>query len=128
MKGLANLILRRRWTVVVVWILLTVFGAFSAVQVSNRWLEQFSIPGYAAYEANQRTLHTFGNGEQAPLVAVFTAQGDVTNETGIAAAVSAAAAANPNSRSSSYFSTRSRVYVSKDGHTTFALNPPSPEG
>jgi putative drug exporter of the RND superfamily len=127
-KGLANVILRRRWTVVVVWILLTVFGAFSAVQVSNRWLEQFSIPGYAAYEANQRTLHTFGNGEQAPLVAVFTAQGDVTKETGIAAAVAAAAAANPSSRSSSYFSTRSRVYVSKDGHTTFAEIYPSGEG
>ena len=53
------------------WLVLTVFGAFSAAKVSNRWLEQFSIPGYSAYEANQRTLKDFGTGEQAPLVAVF---------------------------------------------------------
>ena len=36
-------------------------------QVSKRWLEQFSIPGYPAYEANQRALKTFGTGEQPPL-------------------------------------------------------------
>ena len=50
-------------------------------QIGNRWFESFSIPGYSAYEANQRTLKTFGNGEQAPLVAVFRSKGDVTKET-----------------------------------------------
>ena len=58
--------------IVIAWIALTVLGAYAANAVSSRWLEQFSIPGYSAYEANQRALKTFGTGENAPLVAVFT--------------------------------------------------------
>ena len=68
---LAHVIVRRRRLVIGLWIVLTAFGAFSASQVSKRWFQSFSIPGYSAYEANQRTLHAFGSGEQAPLVAVF---------------------------------------------------------
>ena len=75
---LAHLIVRHRRAVIVAWVLLTLFGAYSAGQVSKRWFESFSIPGYSAYEANQRTLHTFGTGEQAPLVAVFHSPGDTT--------------------------------------------------
>jgi len=122
---LAHQIVRHRRLVIGAWILLTLFGAFSAGQVANRWFESFSIPGYSSYEANQRTLKTFGTGEQAPLVAVFRSDGDVTKQAGIAAAIAAAAKINPGSRVSSYFSTGSRAYVSKDGHTTFAeIYPP----
>ncbi len=95
LEGLAHLMVRRRWTVISVWAVLTLFGAFSAGQVSKRWLTSFSIPGYSAYEANQRTLQTFGNGEMAPMVAVFHSDGDITKETGIAKAVAAAAAREP---------------------------------
>jgi putative drug exporter of the RND superfamily len=122
---LAHVIMRRRKSVIAVWLVLTIFGAFSAQEVSKRWFQSFSIPGYSAYEANQRTLKTFGSGEQAPLVAVFHSSGDVTKATGIQRAVAAAAGVNPGSRVSSYFSTGDRVYVSKDGHTTFAeIYPP----
>jgi len=125
MTALANFVLRRRKLIVAAWILLTLLGAYSANAVSKRWLEQFSIPGYSAYEANQRTLKAFGTGAQAPLVAVFVAKGDVTKESGIAKATAAGAKVNPGSRVSSYFSTGSPAYVSKDGHTTFAeLYPP----
>jgi putative drug exporter of the RND superfamily len=117
---LAHVIVRHRRAVIGLWIVLTLFGAFSAGQVSKRWFESFSIPGYSAYEANQRTLKTFGTGEQAPLVAVFHTSGDVTKQTGIADAIAAAARVNPGSRVSSYWSTGSRAYVSKDGHTAFA--------
>ena len=49
----------------------------------------------------------------------------MTKATGIPKAVAAAAAVNPGSRTASYFSTHSRLYVSKDGHTTFAtIYPP----
>ena len=102
------------------WIVLTVFGAFSAGQVSKRWLTQFSIPGAQAYEANQRALHVFGSGAQAPMVAVFHSAGDVTKQPGIAKAIARAQAVNPKSRVSSYFTTGSNIYVSKDRHTTFA--------
>ena len=126
---LGHLVYRRRKTVIAVWIVLTVFGAFSAAKVSNRWFESFSIPGYSAYEANQRTLKTYGTGEQAPLVALFQSSGDVTKEKGITDAINEAADVNPGSRVSSYWSTNSRAYVSKDGHTTFAeIYPPGTPG
>src|SRR5262249_61925013 len=78
LAGLAHFLMRHRRLVAGVWIALTIFGAFSAQQVSKRWLEQFSIPGFSAYEANQRTLKTFGSGEQAPNIAVLRVKGDVT--------------------------------------------------
>src|SRR5947207_15720114 len=115
---------RRRRVVIVAWVLLTLFGAYSAQKVSKRWFESFSIPGYSAYEANQRTLHVFGTGEQAPLVAVFHSSGDVT-KSNATKAISAAASVNPGSRVSSYWSTGNRAYVSRDGHTAFAeIYPP----
>ncbi len=122
----AHVVARRRKLVVAAWAILTLFGAaVSAPHVSKRWFQSFSIPGYSAYEANQRTLHTFGTGEQAPLVAVFRSKGDVTQNTQITQAVAKAAAVNPGSRVSSYFSTGSLAYVSKDRHTTFAeIYPP----
>jgi putative drug exporter of the RND superfamily len=120
LERLAHLIVRRRRLVIGIWIVLTVFGAFSAQQVSKRWLTQFSIPGASAYEANQRALHVFGSGAQAPMIAVFHSSGDITKETGIKQAIDAAQAANKGSRVSSYFTTGSDAYVSKDRHTTFA--------
>jgi RND superfamily putative drug exporter len=129
LERLAHLIVRRRRAVIGAWILLTIFGAFSAQQVSKRWFESFSIPGYSAYEANQRTLHRFGSGEQAPLVAVFHTSGDVTKAKSISRAISAAAAVNPRSRVSSYWSTGSLAYVSRDRHTAFAeIYPPGTPG
>ena len=128
MERLARLVIRHRRAVVGGWILLTAFGAFSAAKVSNRWLESFSIPGYSAYESNQRAVKTFGNGEQPPLVAVFHSNGDVTKQTGIADAVAAGQRALRGSRSSSYFSTHNNAYVSRDRHTTFAEIYPAGQG
>src|SRR5207302_640752 len=100
-----------------VWLVLTLFGAFAASQVSKRWFQSFSIPGYSAYETNQKTLKLFGTGEQAPQVAVFHSAGDVTKEKGIATAIRKAQLANKGSRVSSYFSTGSVAYVLRDRHT-----------
>src|SRR5437763_931401 len=121
MERLARLVLRRRKMVIGLWLVLTSFGAYSAQRVSKRWLESFSIPGYSAYEANQRTVKLFGNGENAPLVAVIVAPGrDVTTLPGVRAAFSSAAAQNPGARFSDFFTTQSSMYVSPDRHTTFA--------
>jgi putative drug exporter of the RND superfamily len=129
MTALARLVLGHKRAIVFLWIVLTLIGAYSANAVSKRWLEQFSIPGYSAYEANQRTLKTFGTGENAPLVAVFHSDGDVTKVTGIKSAIAATEKQNPGSRVSSYFSTGSDAYVSRDRHTTFAeLYPPGNQG
>ena len=97
---------------------------FATAQVSNRWFESFSIPGYSAYETNQKVLKNFGTGEQAPFVAVFQSSGDVTQQD-LQPAIEAAAAVTPGSRASSYFDTHNAMYVSKDKHTTFAeIYPP----
>src|SRR5881398_1999172 len=125
MTALARLVLRRRRAIVFLWLALTLIGAYSANAVSKRWLEQFSIPGYSAYEANQRALKTFGTGAQYPLVAVFHSKGDVTKEPGIRKSIAAAVKENPRARFSSYLSTGSQSYVSADHHTTFAeIYPP----
>jgi RND superfamily putative drug exporter len=128
LERLAHFIVGRRRWVIGFWIILTIFGAYSAGQVSKRWYQSFSIPGYSGYEANQRALDVFGTGEQPPLVAVFHTSGDVTKQAGIAKAIAAAAAVNQPSRVSSYWTTGSRAYVSKDGHTAFAeIYPPGNE-
>jgi putative drug exporter of the RND superfamily len=129
LERLAHFIVRRRRWVIGAWVALTLFGAFSASQVSKRWYQSFSIPGYSGYEANQRALKVFGSGEQPPLVAVFHTSGDITKQAGIEGAVIAANKVNPGSRFSSYWSTRhNRAYVSKDGHTAFAeIYPPGNE-
>src|SRR6266487_1028012 len=80
---LARFVMHHRRLVAAGWIVLTIFGTFSAQQVSKRWLEQFSIPGYSAYEANQRALKTFGSGAQAPNIAVLHVKGDVTKSAGV---------------------------------------------
>src|SRR5690348_16413645 len=116
---LAHVIVRRRRWIIGVWFVLTLLGAFSASQVSKRWFQGFSIPGKPAYEASQRTLKDFGVGVRPPNVLVFHASGDVTKNTAIPAAMQRAAKANPGALTSSYFSTGSRAYVSRDRHTTF---------
>jgi RND superfamily putative drug exporter len=122
---LAHVVARHRWKVIAAWIVLTLFGGFAAGQVSKRWYQSFSIPGKSAYEANQRTLKTFGTGVRPPDVVVFHTSGDATKSAAIAAAMRRAAAAVPGARTSSYFSTHNLMYVSKDRHTTFEeLYPP----
>src|SRR6266571_2357031 len=116
---LAHLIARHRWPLIAIWLVLTLFGAFAAGKVSKRWYQSFSIPGYSAYEANQRTLKQFGIGMRPPNVVVFHTKGDATKSAPIRAAMGRAAKASPGARTSSYFSTGSFAYVSRDRHTTF---------
>ena len=112
---------RRPWWVVGAWVLLVLFGLFTTQRLGHRWFQSFSIPGYSAYEANQRTLKTFGSGEQVPLVVVLsTPNRDVTRVPGIQKAIDAAAAKVKGDRVGSWFDTRSDMYLSKDRHTMVA--------
>jgi len=117
---LAHLIIRHRRAVIGAWVVLSLVGAFAAVRVSGRWFGGSNVPG-PAYEANQRALKTFGTGELYPMIAVFHSSGDITRATGVAEAIEAAARVDPGSRTSSFWSTGSRAYVSKDTHTAFAM-------
>jgi len=69
--GLARTVARARWLVVGVWLVLTVAGAVAAGKLSDRWFQEFSIPGYSAYEANSRIFQTFGIARQYPVQLVF---------------------------------------------------------
>src|SRR6516225_9238665 len=116
---LTHWITRHRWLVIGVWIVLTLFGAYAAGQVSKRWYQSFSIPGKSAYEANQRTLKAFGTGVRPPNVVVYHTSGDATKSAAIQASMARAAAVQPGARTSSWFTTHNPMYVSKDRHTTF---------
>src|SRR5215213_6309811 len=124
---LAHLIARHRRAVIGTWVLLTLFGGFAAGQVSTRWYQSLATPGKPAYDASQRTLKTLGAGARAPSVVAFHTSGDATRSKSIEQAMRRAAAAMPGARTSSYFSTRDLMYVSRDRHTTFAeVYPPGP--
>ncbi|MEO5577058.1 MAG: MMPL family transporter, partial [Gaiellaceae bacterium] len=120
MERLADYVVHHRRIVIGVWILLTAFGAFSAGQVADRWLEDFSIPGASGYEADQRAAAKLGNGELFPYVIAIRADEDVTKVPGVEEAIEQTAAANPGSRVSSFFNTGDDVYVSDDRKVTFA--------
>ena len=120
LEGLARLIIRRNKLVIAVWVVLTLLGGYAAGQLSDRWFEDFSIPGDEAYEANQRTVDALGNGETYPLVAVLSADGDVTRVAGVEEAFDAAAEVNPGSRVVSFFTTGDDSYLSEDRTVAFA--------
>ena len=126
---LALIVSRHRWKVIGAWVLLTIVGAVAAGQLDSRWYQRSPVPGAPAYEAGQRSLEAFGVGDRSPNVVVFRGAGDVTKQPEVRRAVERAVATEPGARSSSFFSTGDRQYVSADRHTTFAVvYPPGPAG
>ncbi len=120
MTRLAQFVAHHRLVVIGTWLLLTLFGAFAAGKLSDRWLEDFSIPGAEGYEANQRAVQELGNGELFPFVLVLRSEGDVTKVSGVEQAIEKATAANPGARVSSFFNTGNEAYVSDNRTVTFA--------
>ena len=127
LNRLALQTVRHRRAVIGAWVVFTLFGAFAAGQVSTRWYQSLSVPGKPAYEAGQRTLKALGVGARPPSVVAFHTTGDATRSDAIKQAMRRAAATMPGARTSSYFSTGSLMYVSRDRHTTFEeVYPPGP--
>jgi putative drug exporter of the RND superfamily len=120
LERLAHFTARYRWPVIAAWLVLTIIGGVAAGKLSTRWYQSTAIPGKPAYETGQRTLKAFGAGVRAPNVVVFhSPSGDVTKSAAVRAAMARVDRANPGALTSSYFSTRSLAYVSRDRHTTF---------
>jgi RND superfamily putative drug exporter len=118
---LAHVLVRFRWLVIGVWLALTLFGAYSAGQLSSRWYTATAIPGEPAYEASQRSLQELGVGDRTPGVVVFHTNDDITKSTAVEQAMQRAANSVPGSFTSSYFTTGSLLYVSADKHTAFQM-------
>ena len=120
LERLAHFTARYRWPVIAAWVVLTIVGVFAAGRLHSRWYQSTAIPGKPAYETGQRTLKAFGAGVRTPNVVVFhSPSGDVTKSAAVRAAMARVNRANPGALTSSYFSTRSLAYVSRDRHTTF---------
>ena len=122
MERLARLVVRRKFSVIGLWLILVVAGMAAAANLSDRWFQSFSIPGFSAYEANQRIVKTFGSGEQAPLVVVLTSPtGDITQVGGAQTGDRGrGGAARHKGRVGSWFETKDDMYVSQDRHTMVA--------
>ena len=116
---LAHRIKRYRWIVIGAWIALTLLGGVAAGQLSSRWFQSTSVPGRPAYETGQQVLKVFGAGVRPPNVVVFHSSGDVTKVPAVRAAMARVTKGNPGALTSSFFSTGSLAYVSRDRHTTF---------
>src|SRR6476646_9238566 len=112
LSRLTHVIVRHRWLVIGLWIVLTAFGAFAAGQVSSRWYQSTSIPGQPAYEASQRGLHALSVGDRSPTVVVFHTRDDVRTSAAIEQATDRVAASMPGAFTSSYFTTGDLMYVS----------------
>src|SRR5664279_65209 len=125
---LAHFTARYRWPVIATWIVLTLIGGVAAGKLSTRWYQSTAIPGKSAYEGSQRTLKALGAGVRPPNVVVFhSASLDVTKSSAVRTAMARVAKANPGALTSSYFSTGSLMYASRDRHTTFLqVYPPGP--
>ena len=84
LAGLARFTIRHRFVVVGVWAVLLVAGVMAAGGCRTAGSRRSRFPGFSAYQANQRTLKTFGSGEQPPVVVVFTTPSrDVTTVDGV---------------------------------------------
>src|SRR4029078_9230533 len=103
LESLAHTILRHRKLVVAVWVVLTAIGGFAAPKAANRLATTFSVPSAPSYQHHPRTVQTFGNGDQNPMVLVFhDPSGDITQAPGIQGAIDAALKQKPGAADRSY--------------------------
>jgi RND superfamily putative drug exporter len=117
---LAHFTTRFRWSVIAVWIVLTLFGGYAAGQLSSRWYQSLAVPGKPAYDGSQRTFKALGAGVRSPNTVVFhSSRADVSKSPAVRAAMARVVKASPGALTSSYFSTGNQMYVSHDRHTTF---------
>jgi RND superfamily putative drug exporter len=133
-SSLTRWVLAHKKIVVISWILVTIAGIAAAGPASRALNQKFSVPNKEGWETNQAIAAKYNGtgGDTSPLLPVVTlpagesvdspeVKGDLTklDET--------LGKTLPGSRVASYASTGDRAFVSKDGHTTFAIVYPKPD-
>src|SRR6187431_1157509 len=126
--SLTRWVLAHKRTVVISWILLTIAGIMAAGPASKALDQKFSVPNKEGWETNQAIAAKYNGtgGDTSPLLPVVTlpagesvdspqVKGDLTKLDDTLSKTL------PGSRVASYASTGDRAFVSKDGHTTFAI-------
>jgi RND superfamily putative drug exporter len=134
MASFTRWVLAHRKLVVAFWILLTLVGIGTSGAATKAMNQKFSVPGREGWETNVTIakLYKGTGGNAAPLVPVVTlAGGKTVADPGVRAELLAVEAkmakALPGARIAGYGSTGDRAFVSKDGHTAFAIAFPRPD-
>jgi putative drug exporter of the RND superfamily len=134
MSSLTRWVLAHKRTVVLGWIVLTIAGVMAAGPATDALDPEFSVPNKEGWETNQTIAQQYRGtgGDTMPLVPVVTLpKGTSADSPEVKADLAKLdrklEQALPGSRLASYASTGDRAFVSKDGHTTFALVYPQPD-
>jgi RND superfamily putative drug exporter len=133
MISLTRFVLAHKRLVAAFWLAVALVGVATAGRATKAFSDQYSVPGREGYETNAAIGRTFGNGGNGPpLVPVVTLPRGVRVDSasvrrGLTAAADRIERAVPHTRIASYASTGDRVFVARDGRTTFLLAYPPPE-
>jgi RND superfamily putative drug exporter len=134
MAPLTRWVLAHKRIVAVTWLVLLVAGIAASGPASNALNQKFSVPKKEGWETNQAIARHYRGtgGDTAPLLPVVTLPKgqSVTSpqvKAGLTQVDKRLARALPGARVASFASTGNRTFVSKDGHTTFAVVYPRPD-
>ena len=134
MSSLTRWVLSHKKTVVIGWIFLTIAGVMASGPATDALDPEFSVPNKEGWETNQTIAQHYRGtgGDTTPLVPVVklpdgTSADSPTVKADLAKVDRKLEQALPGSRLASYASTGDKAFVSKDGHTTFALVYPTPD-
>jgi putative drug exporter of the RND superfamily len=134
MASLTRWVLAHKRIVVLTWVVLTIAGIAASGPASKALDQKFSVPKKEGWETNVAVAkHYRGTGgDSSPLLPVVTLPKGKTVasprvKADLARVDKRLSRALPGARVASYASTGDRAFVSKDGHTTFALAYPRPD-
>jgi RND superfamily putative drug exporter len=134
MAPLTRWVLAHKRIVVIFWVLLTLIGMASAGSATKALKQKFSVPGKEGWVTNQQIARDFHGtgGNSAPLLPIVTlpagtSAGSPAVRSDLRAVEARLESVLPGGRVASYASTGNRVFVSKDGRTTFIVDYPRPD-
>jgi RND superfamily putative drug exporter len=122
-------VLDHRKTVLIGWLVLLVVAVASIQSAVDALSAEFNLPGRESSKANDLIYAKYGNGGpkvSGPIVPVVQLpEGTTVDSPGVRDEIGAAfkrvAEAVPGSRAANFATTGDRVFVSKDGRTTFGV-------
>ena len=126
MTALTRFVLRHKALVVLFWLAVTAAGIMTVSATTHRMTNSFEMPG-PAFRTDSQIVRLYGNGgSQAPYVPVLTVPGGQHADSPAATAAAgrafaAAAKAVPGARVADYASTGDKVFLTRDGRSTYAL-------
>jgi RND superfamily putative drug exporter len=125
MTRIADFSLRHRRLVLVFWTILLIAGGALAGRTTHALSYDFSLPGQPGYETAAQIARTYGNGGSTPpLIPVVTVPQDTTvaqQQARVDGVFAAVRREVPGVRVADFAATRDPRFVTRDGHTAYAL-------